>query len=141
MSVESTARKIFRQFLNYVLIGLMTNFLGYALYLFLTYLWGAPKLTMTALYFVGASISFFANRRFTFRHDGQIGVASFRYLLVQLAGYLLNLFLLIVFVDWFGFAHQLVQAMAIIVVAVFLFVLSRAFVFRPQLATNGVVRA
>jgi putative flippase GtrA len=135
-----SSRKTLRQFFSYALIGVLTNVLGYAIYLLLTYLWGAPKLTMTALYFVGASIGFLANRRFTFRHDGGIGVTGVRYLLAQVAGYLLNLVLLLLFVDWFDFPHQIVQAIAIVVVAIFLFVVLRVFVFAPSLAVTGVVR-
>lgn len=122
-------KETFRQLFSYALIGVLTNVLGYAIYLFLTHLWGAPKITMTALYVVGASVGFFANRRYTFRHDGSIGVAGVRYLLLQTAGYLLNLAVLLVFVDWLGVAHQIIQAIAIIVVAIFLFVMSRVFVF------------
>lgn len=133
--------KTFRQLFSYALIGLLVNLVGYALYLFLTHFWGAPKLTMTALYSVGALISFFSNRRFTFRHDGGIGVAGIRYLVAQLLGYLLNLALLVLFVDWFGFSHQIVQAIAIVVVAIFLFVLSRFFVFASRSAENGAIRS
>jgi len=129
-------RKTFRQLFSYALIGILTNVLGYAFYLLLTYLWDAPKITMTALYFVGASIGFFANRRYTFRHDGHIGVTGVRYLLAQVAGYLLNLVLLLLFVDWLGFPHQIVQAIAIIVVANFLFVMSRFFVFAQSAAES-----
>ena len=135
-----SSKKILRQFFTYAMIGVLTNVLGYAVYLILTYLWGAPKLTMTALYFVGASIGFLANRRFTFRHDGVIGVAGVRYLLAQFAGYLVNLVLLLLFVDWFDFPHRIVQAIAIVVVAIFLFVVLRVFVFAPSLAVTGVVR-
>lgn len=134
-----SSRKTLRQFFTYASIGVLTNVLGYATYLILTYLWDAPKLTMTALYFVGASIGFLANRRFTFRHDGGIGVTGVRYLLAQVAGYLLNLVLLL-FVDWFDFPHQIVQAIAIFVVAIFLFVMLRVFVFAPSLSVTGVVR-
>lgn len=95
---------------------------------------------MTALYLVGASIGFLGNRRFTFRHDGGIGVTGIRYLLAQIAGYLLNLVLLLLFVDWFDFPHQIVQAIAIVVVAIFLFIVLRIFVFAPSLAVTGVVR-
>ena len=135
-----SSKKTLRQFFSYALIGVLTNVLGYATYLILTYLWGAPKLTMTALYFVGASIGFLANRRFTFRHDGGIGVTGARYLLAQVAGYLLNLVLLLLFVDLYDFPHQIVQAIAIVVVAIFLFVVLRIFVFAPSLAVTGVVR-
>lgn len=144
MIVELTRfawKNAIRQMYSYALIGVLTNLTGYALYLILTYLWGAPKLTMTLLYSIGALIGFFANRRFTFRHDGHIGVAGARYLLVQLSGYLLNLCLLLLFVDWLDFPHQIVQAIAIVMVAIFLFVLLRIFVFTPHLAGNGVIRS
>ena len=135
-----SSKKTLRQFFSYALIGVLTNFLGYATYLILTYLWGTPKLTMTALYFVGASIGYLANRRFTFRYDGGIGVAGVRYLLAQVAGYLLNLVLLLLLVDWFDFPHQIVQAIAIVVVAIFLFIVLRIFVFAPSFTVTGVVR-
>ena len=135
-----SSKKTLRQFFSYALIGVLTNISGYAIYLLLTNLWGAPKITMTVLYIVGASAGFFANRRYTFRHHGSIGLAGVRYLLAQTAGYLLNLTLLLVFVDWLGVAHQIIQAIAIIVVAIFLFVVLRFFVFVPSLAVTEVVR-
>jgi putative flippase GtrA len=134
-------KETFRQFFSYALIGFLHNFIGYTLYLLLTYFWGAPKLTMTVLYFAGALISFFANRRFTFQHNGRIDIAGIRYIFAQTLGYLLNLTLLLLFVDWLGFAHQFVQAVAIVVVAMFLFVMLRLFVFSPQLAENGAIRS
>ncbi len=130
MNSEENFRKLFRQFLRYALIGLITNSLGYSIYLFLTYIWGYPKLTMTLLYIFGVLVSFLANRRFTFQHDGHIGLAGIRYLIVQCSGYFLNLFLLILFVDWIGLPHQIVQAVAIFVVAIYLFLSVRIFVFR-----------
>ena len=138
---QLTENRALRQLFSYALIGVLTNLLGYALYLLLTYFWGAPKLTMTALYTVGAIIGFFANRHYTFGHDGHIGAAGVRYLFVQLLGYLLNLSLLLLFVDLLGFAHQIVQAVAIIVVAILLFVLSRLFVFAPKQTKNEALRS
>ena len=135
-----SSKTALRQLFSYALIGVLTNVLGYGTYLALTYLWVAPKLTMTALYLAGASIGFIANRHFTFRHDGGIGVAGIRYLLAQAAGYLLNLALLLLFVDWLDFPHQVVQAIAVIVVAIFLFIVLRIFVFAPRLAAAGVMR-
>jgi len=135
-STLQSCKATIRQLFSYSLIGGLTNLAGYCLYLVLTYYGGTPKSTMTALYFTGAVIGFFANRRFTFRHDGHIGVTGGRFLMTQLLGYLLNLLLLVLFVDWLGFAHQIVQALAIIVVAVFLFVMFRVFVFAQHLARN-----
>jgi putative flippase GtrA len=131
-----SSRKTLREFLSYTLIGLLTNVLGFSLYLLLTYSWGSPKLTMTVLYLVGASISFFANRRFTFFHDGHIGVAGIHYILAQIAGYLINLGLLVLFVDWLHFPHQIVQAASIGIVAIFLFLMLRFFVFPHTLSVT-----
>ena len=130
----------YRQFFSYAFVGVVTNLLVYGLYLLLTYLWGAPKFTMTTLYFLGATIGFLANRRSTFQDGGGIGVAGIRYLLAQVAGYLLNLVLLLLFVDGFDFPQQIVQAIAIVVMAIFLFFVLRIFVFAPSLAVTGVVR-
>lgn len=118
-----------RQIFSFVLIGVLTNLFGYGIYILLTYLGIPPKLTVTILYPIGAAIGFFANRRFTFQHNGHIGAAGIRYLIVQLLGYLLNIFMLAFFVDRLGFPHQIIEAFAIAVVAVFLFVSSRLFVF------------
>jgi putative flippase GtrA len=126
-----------RQLLSYAMVGVLSNLAGYALYLLLTHLGCTPKLTMTMLYATGAAIGFFANRRFTFRHDGHLGAAGVRFMLAHALGYLLNLALLLIFVDVLGFAHQIVQAIAIVVVALFLFVLFRLFVFVQHSPESG----
>jgi len=131
-SLVAVSKNLLLQILKYALVGVFTNLFGYAVYLALTYFFDAPKLIMTVLYFFSALVGFFANRRLTFCHDGHVGVAGFRYLIVQSLGYVLNFLMLFVFVDLFGVAHQLVQAVAIVVVAVFLFVLLRVCVFAPQ---------
>ena len=53
---------------------------------------------------------------------------------------LLNLTLLLLFLDWLGFAYQIVMAAAIIVVAIFLFMILRFFVFAAQLTEDGPIR-
>ena len=143
MNIESL-RLLFRpirspQFFKYAAIGFTINGIGYCVYLALTHLGTTPKLTMTVLYSSAVLIGFLANRRYTFQHSGHLGSAAFRYLLAYFAGYLLNLSLLLLFVDLLGFAHQIVQAVAIFVVAIFLFVLSRVFVFAPEHSVNKAV--
>ena len=109
----------FRQFFTYALVGLLTNFAVYLIYLVLTYTWGAPKLIMTVMYVLGASLGFFANRRFTFPNERHSGYTGIRYTIAYISGYLLNLLLLLFFVDWLGFQHQIIQAIAIVIVSVF----------------------
>ncbi|MEE1950841.1 GtrA family protein [Pseudomonas alcaligenes] len=123
---------------RYGIVGLLVNAILYGAYWGITY-WSVPsKIAMTMVYLSGAILGFFANRRFTFRHDGHIGSAGLRFMLAHALGYLLNLALLVLFVDLLGFAHQLVQAVAIVVVAAFLFVLFRGFVFVQRAPESGV---
>lgn len=117
------------QLRNYGLVGITTNFIAYVIYLLLTYCDIDPKVAMTLLYGVGAVLGFVGNKRITFQHRGNSLGASMRYILAQLAGYFLNLVLLMLFVDWLGLSHEGVQAAAILIVAGFLFVLYRSFVF------------
>ena len=114
---------------RYALVGLLSNVAGYLAYLAFTSLGGAPKITMTLLYGVGAAVGFFGHRSLTFEHQGSIIGAGGRYVIAHCFGYFLNLSILIVFVDKLGYVHQWVQAIAIFIVAVFLFLAFKVFVF------------
>jgi len=129
-----------KQLARYVVVGIATNIAGYLVYLLVTWLGIGPKIAMTCLYAAGATVSFVGNRRWTFSHHGSIGRNAMRFALAHALGYLLNLGMLLVFVDHLGLPHQLVQGVAICVVALLLFVLFRAFVFPAQRADVGASR-
>jgi putative flippase GtrA len=98
-------------------------------FLLFTY-WGVePKTAMTLLYAVGATVGFFGNRQWTFVHNGTLLGSSTRYCIAHAFGYLINFLILLWFVDRLGYSHQWVQAGAIFVVAGFLFVAFKYFVF------------
>lgn len=118
------------QLARYTFVGVLSNAAGYAVYLLLTHLGATPKLTMTLLYGVGAMIGFFGNRGLTFSYKGMLLGSGIRYVMAHIVGYLINFTMLAVFVDGFGYAHQLVQAAAILVVAAFLFITFKFFVFK-----------
>jgi putative flippase GtrA len=85
---------------------------------------------MTILYSIGAGLGYVANRKFTFRSHAGILSSGLKYVIVYGMGYLMNLSLLIYFSDQLGYPHQWVQGMAIFVVAGFLFLAMRYFVFK-----------
>ena len=120
------------QLLRYGLVGLATNFVGYCVYLLITHLGATPKITMSVLYGVGVSISFFGNRSLTFADSGNLLTSGTRFIIAHSCGYLINLAMLIVLVDKLGYPHQWVQVIAIFVVAAFLFIVIRVFVFKNQ---------
>ena len=128
------------QLLRYALVGVASNVAGYLLYLLLTSFGIAPKIAMSALYLVGATIGFFGNRRITFLHRGSIVDSGVKFLIAHAIGYLIDLILLMIFVDRFGFPHQLIQGIAVIIVAAYLFFAFRLVVFKTPAAAIGVNR-
>ena len=124
------------QLFRYGLVGVITNLALYFFYLLITYLGIEPKQAMTISYIVGASIGFVGHREWTFAHKGALLGSGTRYCIAHLLGYLVNFIILLTFVDKLGYPHRWVQAVAILVVAGFLFVIFRYFVF-PKSASNG----
>jgi putative flippase GtrA len=123
-----------KQLIRYGFVGVLSNVAVYFIYLlFTTYLGVEPKIAMTLVYVIGATLGFFGNRKWTFAHRGNTTSAVFRYVMAHFFGYLLNYLILLTFVDRLGYAHQLVQAVAIVVVAGFLFIEFKYFVFRKKI--------
>lgn len=120
-----------QQLIRYGLVGAATNLVMYAVYLLITYLGVEHKKTMTLLYIIGASIGFIGHRKWSFAHTGNASKAIVRYTIAHLSGYLLNWMILFVCVDQLGYAHQLVQGVTIFVIAGYLFIVFKYFVF-PQ---------
>lgn len=130
LEAEKSRESYMQQLIRYGLVGVVSNTAIYFVYLLITYISVGPKTAMTLVYIIGAVIGFIGNRKWTFAHHGDSTSAALRYVLAHLLGYLLNFLILFTFVDRLGYAHQWVQAAAIIIVAGFLFVAFKYFVFR-----------
>lgn len=118
-----------QQLIRYTLVGLASNGVAYILYLSLTYYGMGHKTTMTLLYVMGVAQTFYFNRGWTFEHNGKISSALIRYIIVYALGYFFNFALLVVFVDHLGWIHQWVQGGAILLMAIFLFLAQKFWVF------------
>jgi putative flippase GtrA len=129
LPVSEKSKGSFKQLTRYAFVGIVSNLAGYLVYLLVTYLGATPKITMTLLYGVGAGIGYIGNCNFTFSHKGSLLGSSVRYFIAHFFGYFINLVILIIFVDHFIYPHQWVQAVAIFVVAGFLFIAFKFFVF------------
>jgi putative flippase GtrA len=123
-----------RQLIRYGLVGVLSNLTMYVIYLLITHLGVEPKKAMTLVYLIGASIGFIGHRKWSFAHRGNVTQAAIRYTAAHLSGYLLNLLILFIFVDRLGYVHQIIQAVAIIAVATFLFIVFKYFVFPRETA-------
>lgn len=125
LKIRSSMRQLFR----YGLVGVLSNAIAFAAYLVMTSLGVSPEVSMTIVYVIAATVGFLGNRTLTFAHQGSVMGAGIRYVIAHCFGYALNLSILIVMVDKLGYAHQLAQAFAILVVAAFLFLAFKFFVF------------
>jgi putative flippase GtrA len=120
----------FKQILRYGIVGVLSNSTLYIAYLVLTHSGMEAKKAMSLLYLIGLCVSFLGNRKWTFAHQGNMKATVTKYLLSHASAYALNFLILFVFVDRFGYAHQWVQFISIFVIAGYLFILFKFFVFR-----------
>lgn len=123
---------ILGQMFRYCVVGVAHNLAGFLLYLTATHFGVEPKVTVSVLFVVGVAASFLLNRAWSFKDRNPMAGSAGRFLLVYVSGYLLNLAVLVVFVDYLGYAHQWVQGFAIIGIAGLAFLVNRHFVFRAN---------
>ena len=120
--------------MRYGLVGLITNLLGYSTFLSLTWFGFNPKLVMTLIYFTCTVFSFFGMKNWAFanKQGSDINKTIVRFFMVYSVGYLINLTLLVAFVDHLGYSYQLAQAAAISVIIIYFFITLKLFVFPLQ---------
>ena len=121
----------FPELFRYAIVGLILNFLGYLLYLAVTALWLSPFVTITIFYPMSVIAAYFSHRRYTFREQkqGLEGSQFIRFVALYVFGFFLNWSMLFVFFEKLGYPHQLVQFGSIFIIAGFLFISMKLFVF------------
>lgn len=119
-------------FFRYAVVGLVSNGVLYLAYLALVGLSMGPKTAATLTYAVGVMQTFWANRGWSFAYGGHAWRAFQRYVVVYLIGYLLNMVLLYVLVDIYGWDHRWVQAAMVLGLAVLIFLALRFWAFRSE---------
>lgn len=135
--MKTTLGQLFR----YGIVGVLSNAVGYLLYLGITAAGMEHKLAMTLLYAVGVAQTFVFNRRWTFRSDGPAGSALMRYVAVYALGYAINYVVLVLLVDRLGLPHQMVMAGLFVLMAIYFFIAQKFWVFRKRADTvAGSVR-
>lgn len=128
---EARSAAVWRsQFYRFIVIGVLSNALGYSIYLLLTHSGLPAKVAMTLMYAIGVCTGYAGNLRYTFASQTGFWQATPRYFAVHLLGYLVTIGIHLIG-DLCGSPHQLCQAVSIGVVAILLFFLLSTFVFRP----------
>jgi putative flippase GtrA len=122
--------------IRFGVVGFASNLVLYLVYLGLTKIGLRHKFAMSILYVVVVLQTFVFNNKWTFRHYGHQMVTFTRYISLYAFGYLINLAVLIVMVDHLGYSHERVQGVTVLVLALLLCVLQKAWGFCFQ-GING----
>jgi putative flippase GtrA len=117
---------------RFIMVGMISNGIGYGVYLLITWLGVPYKIAMTLLYCVGVTMSYVGNRKFTFASTQQIRLTLVKFIVSYAIGYVLQYTILHILVDEFLIFHAYAQLCGSIVVAVYLFSMLRFFVFKEH---------
>lgn len=129
-------RQTLLQLFRYAIVGVAQNGVGYGIYIFFTWLGADPKLVVAISYPIAMLVSFLGNRTYTFSFSGAYAAPALKFIFAHVCSYAINLLMLWIFVDIYGYPHQLVQLAAIFVCALFLFLMLKFFVFRKKNDNN-----
>jgi putative flippase GtrA len=122
-------RNVVGELFRFGIVGLLSNGLLYIAYLALTSIGVGPKTSMTIAFAAGVLQTYVANRSYTFRaKKGERG-AFVRYFATYGLAYILNFLVLMLFVDELGFPHAVIQGVAILGLALVIFLLQKYWVF------------
>lgn len=121
------------QAFRYVIVGLLNTLVGLLVIVAShTVLGLSPYAANACGYVAGILVGFVANRNWTFRHFGPIGLSAALYVTIFAACYALNLAVLWLGLTVFGWPAPLAQAAAMVVYTVCFFVGCKALVFWPH---------
>ncbi len=121
-----------KEIVRYAAVGAAANFVGFSLYVVFTTLGLSPVLTISIFYPLYIGLTFFLNKKWSFNHNGRISTSAVRYLIAYVGCYALNVSVLKFFCGYLGYSHLVIQAIAIPVIALLLFVTQKYWVFRHQ---------
>ena len=121
--------KLSKEFVRYACVGAATNAVGFLLYALFTKLGLSPILTISIFYPIQIGLAFYLNKKWSFSHQGRISTSAVRYLIAYLVCYVLNVAVLKFFSGYLNYSHLIVQAIAIFVMALLLFMAQKFWVF------------
>jgi len=116
--------------LRFILVGAVNTFLGLTIIFAAKGIVGLDDFVSNLLgYSFGLLISFFLNRKWTFRHNGRIFPTAMRFVTAFLASYMANLITVYGLRDGVGLNSYLAQAFGIVPYTMIFYLTSRYYVF------------
>lgn len=116
--------------IRFAIVGIISNLILYALFLCLIFICVSNILSMTICYVLGVCQTFYFNKKWSFKNSGPILSSFLCYVVLYLSGYILNIISIYLLVSILGFNIIYIQAINIIVLALYLFLVQRFLIFQ-----------
>lgn len=130
-SLARPAGTTFRQFVRFLLVGVVNTLVGLGVIYAGKYFFGLGDVAANVVgYAVGLTVSFVLNKRFTFNHSGAALRAAALFLLTFAIAYAVNLGVVLGLIHGFGANGYLAQAAGVPPYTITFFLLSKFMVFR-----------
>ena len=127
----SEKRNLLREFISFNIVGIINTIIIYGIYSLFIFLEFDYRIALFLEYCFGIVFSFLVNRKFTFKHTGRI---SLRMVVSMIGSYVivfvLNMALLIVFVEKLFIGKYLAQLFALAISVAVSFFAQKYIVFR-----------
>jgi putative flippase GtrA len=118
------------QIIKYGSVGFVTNALGYMVYIVIANIIGvSPPVAAIISGFLVISLSFYLNKRFSFGNNSKSISMAVNYYILYVA-ILFHSFIIFIFSNVLGFAHEIIAGISIILISCSLFLIQKFLLFK-----------
>ena len=119
------------QIIKYGSVGFVTNALGYMVYIVIANIIGvSPPVAAIISGFLVISLSFYLNKRFSFGNNSKSISMAVNYYILYVSAILFHSFIIFIFSNVFGFAHEIIAGISIILISCSLFLIQKFLLFK-----------
>ena len=119
------------QIIKYGSVGFVTNALGYMVYIVIANIIGvSPPVAAIISGFLVISLSFYLNKRFSFGNNSKSISMAVNYYILYVSAILFHSFIIFIFSNVLGFAHEIIAGISIILISCSLFLIQKFLLFK-----------
>ena len=118
------------QIIKYGSVGSVTNALGYIIYIAIANIIGvSPPVSAVISGFLVIGLSYYLNKRFSFGTSSKSISMAVNYYILYVSAIFFHSFIIFIFSNVFGFAHEIIAGISIILISCSLFLVQKFLLF------------
>ena len=119
------------QIIKYGSVGFVTNALGYIIYIAIANIIGvSPPVSAIISGFLVIGLSYYLNKRFSFGNSSKSISMAVNYYILYVSAIFFHSFIIFIFSNVFGFAHEIIAGISIILISCSLFLVQKFLLFK-----------